>query len=347
MKLKRGQQKLIIILFTTAVILLIADIVISKFYKQAKSNSDNHIEVSAADLDKIFHSTLNDFGFENEWITENKLHKTDDDSLFKNYKIFLPKDLTIPELLVDLFDNFQSNQAKLECRELNTKGETSFNIYSGDHLKIKSTLLYGKGERKKCTVGILLDHFELSSTEDSLLIGTAEPFCLIISPSSESADKIDFISKNNKEYAVILDDNISELKFKLSSGYSEKRISGSLKSIVGNFSNAICYLIDGSSDVFNSQIGEYILKELDRRKIKYFNIRNFENLEDQPGGDVSQKLENILQIKNGNENLSLVEDQNNFKGLISEISKKRKMGYKFLRPSKVLELKNEKNSLSY
>ncbi len=341
MKFSHGQQKLIFILFATTVFLFVVDVVVTKIYQPEKSKAAKFTEVYGSELDKIFNLTLDNFGFENDWKKEIKRSKTKYDSLYKNYKIFLPKDLTIPELLVDLSNNFHQVDARLECLEIKAGGETELNIYSGDYLKLKATLTYGKGERQKGVFGIMLNDFQLSDSEDSLLIGIPEPFCVIISPSSKSADNVNFIKKSNKEYAILLDDNISELKFKLSSGYSENRINGSLKSILGSFANAIFILIDPESDLFNSKDGKFILHELDHRNIKHFSVDQFSFLNKQPGNNIKEKFNYLLRTNADSSYVNIVVEKNDFQELLPEFSVQRKRGVKFLNPSEVQFHKNE------
>ena len=335
MKFSGGQQKLVIILFPAIVFLLIIDIAINKFINPDQKVLNNKTEVSGIELDKIFHSTLNNFGFEGSWIKENKLKNTDDDSLFKSYKLLVPRDLTIPELLVDFFSDFQNVEAKLKCLEIKTGKETLLKVYSCNHLKLEANLTYGNGERKSSKIGIILNDFELNDLQDSLLTGIPEPFCIIISPSSKSAEWTEFFKKNNKEYTVLLDDNISELKFRLSSGYSENRINGSLKSILGSFPKAIFYLIDNESDLFNSKVGDFILNELDRRKIRHYNIDQFYLLNEQPGSNISQKFDYLLLTQTEKLNLNIIVDKNDFEDLMPELSAQRKRGVKILNPSEV------------
>ncbi len=335
MKFSSGQQKIIIILFTTIVILLIIDLAVKKFITPDQKDSNNKTEVSGIELDKIFHSTLNSFGFEGSWIKETRLKNADDDSLFKSYKLLVPRDLTIPELLVDFFSDFQNVEAKLKCSEIKTGKETLLKIYSGNHLKLEATLTYGNGERKNSKIGIMLNDFELNDLKDSLLTGIPEPFCIIISPSSKSAGWTELFKKNYKEYAVLLDDNISELKFRLSSGYSENRIKGSLKSILGSFPKAIFYLIDNESDLFNSKVGDFILNELDRRKIRHYNINQFNLLNEQPGSNISQKFDYLLLTQTEKSHLNIIVDKNDFEDLLPELSAQRKKGVKILNSSEV------------
>ncbi len=335
MKFSSGQQKLIFILFTAIVFLLIIDVAIKKFINPIPKDVINKTEVSGIVLDKILHSTLNNFDFEGNWIKETRLKSTGGDSLFKSYKLFVPKDLTIPELLVDLFSDFQNAGANLKCSEVKTGNETLLKVFSGNQLKLEITLTYGNGERKNSKIGIILNDFGLNDLQDSLLTGIPEPFCIIITPSSKSAGWTEFFKKNNKEYAVLLDDNISELKFRLSAGYSENRINGSLKSILGSFPKAIFYLIDNESDLFNSKDGDFILNELDRRKIKHYNIDQFDLLNEQPGNNISQKFDYLLLTKTEKSHLNIIVDKNDFEDLLPEISAQRKKGVKILNPSEV------------
>lgn len=335
MKSGLWRQKTLIILFISIIMLLVADIIITKKYTHANHSADNAASVSGPELDSLFRLALNSFGIEPGWVKGINKAKQDGDSLFKSYRISVPADLTIPELLVGIFSGFNEVNAKLECSELKSGGETELKIYSGDYLKLKASLIYGRGIRKQGAVGIIVEDFKFTDRDDSLLIGIPEPFCVLLKPDSRSADQTELIRKSNKEYTVLLDDNISELKFKLSAGYSKNRILGSLKSIVGNFYNAIFFLIDQDSKIFNSENGTLVLTELDRRKIKHTKLSDLTPVAEIQGSDIKSKFENFINSEERERFSIILLNRDELKELLPSILSQRKKGVKFLNPSDV------------
>ena len=100
------------------------------------------------------------------------------------------------------------------------------------------------------------------------VLNIPELFYTVLTPKDESKKRLSQLSKAGKRYALLLDDNITELNFKLSSSYSDDKIKKSIKEIVGTFYNAAFFIIDDRSDLFESKKYPLIQSELLKRGIK-------------------------------------------------------------------------------
>src|SRR5690606_7539279 len=136
-----------------------------------------------------------------------------------------------------------------------------------------------------------------------------------------------------KEYVVELNDEITELDFKLSPSYSEKRLKLSIRSILGAFGKAIFILIDEKSNLYNSSAYQLIKSEFEKRKIKIFPRSTFYLI---TGEDANQSAEKFLKGIKHKESRAAVISASNHMEIKDVIRNFRKVGYKFINPSNVI-----------
>src|SRR5690606_6568459 len=175
----------------------------------------------------------------------------------------VPADLPIAIVLKELFNSYDTNSVSISSRESEIGGKTIADIYSGGNVKLISELRYNHEiERKAGTAAFLIEDFEeLDEHDDSLLLYSPESFAIIFTPSNSAAKNAKRAVEMRKEYVVELNDEITELDFKLSPSYSEKRLKLSIRSILGAFGKAIFILIDEKSNLYNSSAYQLIKSE--------------------------------------------------------------------------------------
>ena len=119
-------------------------------------------------------------------------------------------------------------------------------ISSDDKLKLAAEFYYDeKIIRQFGTVSFLVSDLPLQDEEMlNKVLNIPELFYTVLTPKDESKKRLSQLSKAGKRYALLLDDNITELNFKLSSSYSDDKIKRSIKEIVGTFYNAVFFIID-------------------------------------------------------------------------------------------------------
>ncbi|NNG27278.1 MAG: hypothetical protein HKM87_07105, partial [Ignavibacteriaceae bacterium] len=134
------------------------------------------------------------------------------------------------------------------------------------------------------------------------------------------------------EFALLLDDEIDHLEFKLSESYPNSRILNSIKTIIGSFSNAIYFVFDDESELFRSKVCPVISAELEKRKIKLLLKSEFYQLENNEQKDINTRFDSLL--KNlGEEKLFILSSVEEFRLLLPEMASYRKVGFKFINPS--------------
>jgi len=138
----------------------------------------------------------------------------------------------------------------------------------------------------------------------------------------------------------LLNDDIPELKYKLKDSYSQKRLKGSLLSIINDFSSATYFFIDDESDLFNSTVFSYLKDELVKRKIKIVKLSYLQKLVFSEMKELINSFDTFMKNTKEGESIIFLISADNFRNLLPEIKRYRKVGYKIIHPS---ETKLEEN----
>ena len=335
MKFNFNNKSTLAILFGATLILLIPNLVLNIL-----SNEDNLIvkktNLSSTEVDSLFRLSLRSFGLLDDWIKEGKRSKVD-----YSYKVKIPKELSIPVVLAEINSNFCETGSTINSVEKKFSGRTILEIKLEDEIKLRADFDYDKNLfRSAGTAAFILEKFELSSFEDSLLLELPEPFSPLLIPSTENLILSKFIIDKQKTYSLLLNDDIPELKYKLKDSYSQNRLKGSLLSIINDFSSATYFFIDDQSDLFNSSIFSYLKDELVKRKIKIVKLSYLQKLNFSEMNVLISSFDTFMKNTAEGESITFLISAENFRILLPEIKRYRKVGYKFVHPS---ETKSEEN----
>jgi len=335
MKINFNKKSVLKILFGTALVLLIANLVINGIEKDNNSISTK-TELSNAEIDSLFRFSLHSLGLLDDWIKERKNSKVD-----KSYKIKIPKDLSIPVILAEINSNFWESDFTINSVEKKFFGRTILEIKFEDEIKLRADFDYHKDIfRSAGTAAFILENFELSSVEDSLLLEIPEPFSTLLVPSTENLLLSKFILDKQKTYSLLLNDDIPELKYKLKDGYSKNRLKGSLLSIINDFSSATYFFIDDESDLYNSSIFSYLRDELVKRKIKIVKLSYLQKMNFSETDLLISSFDTFMKNTAEGESKTFLMSADKFRSLLPEIKRFRKVGYKIVHPSETIPGEN-------
>ena len=331
MKFNFNNKSALQILFGAALILLIPNLVLDIIDNKNNSISSK-TELSSAEIDSLFRLSLHSFGLLDDWIKVSKSSKVD-----KSYKVKIPKDLSIPVILVEINSNFWESEVTISSVEKIFSGRTILEIKSKDEIKLRADFDYDKSIfRSAGTAAFILENFELSSFEDSLLLDIPEPYSPLLIPSTENLILCKFIIDKQKTFSLLLNDDIPELKYKLKDSYSQNRLKGSLRSIINDFSSATYFFIDDRSDLFNSSVFSYLKDELAKRKIKILKLSNLQKLDFSEINVLISSFDTFMKNTREGESITFLISADNFIHLLPEIMSYGKIGYKIVHPSETL-----------
>ena len=336
MKFSFDRKEIIIALFSVTIILLVLNIILSKVFKHSV-NQIEKIELYSGEIKDRFISGIHNFGIKDDWIDEDKNGIKEGDSLKISFKVKVPKDLPIVLLLNAITNSFQPGEITCFSQETKGNGTTNLFIASGGFEKLKAEFVYNPEIRRtSCSIGFLVYGLNtLDPIMQDQLIKAPELFTVVLVPSKESLEISKRLKTNEKNYAVILNNDINDLDYKLASSYSNERLKLSIRSILGDFSNAVVYLYNGNTGFTAESKFAFINKEFEKRNVRFIDINKFILIDEKaPPLDVSFEL--IVKEVNENKTDLIFISANNYIKIKPLISKYRKIGYKFINPSTVL-----------
>jgi hypothetical protein len=329
-------RNIALILFGIVVVLLVTNVVVTKYTNKGEQPK-NREALSGIEIDKFFHSALKNFGFSDNWVSKKKIKNVSSDSLFASYSVKCPKDVPIHLLLLELKNTFWENDVTLDAIEIVSGKNTVLKISSENNLKLAVEFYYDENViREFGTISFLVSDLPLK--DDELLnnfLKIPELFYCVLIPNSDSKKHLSALSKAGKRFALMLNDDITELDFKLASNYSDDRLLRSIKEIVGTFYSAAFFIVDEKSDLYESKKYPYIQEQLNKRGIRIIYKSRLETL-NSTSINVEDKFQKfMLAIQKKDEKVLLVKSDE-FITISTLIPAYRKIGYKFIYPGDII-----------
>jgi hypothetical protein len=323
------RRKFLIYLFGLAVILLALNLL---FKNKIDFSSTSDKEISAEDISNRFINILNNFGIE-EKLIKKTISKDNISGLnITKFIIQVPKDLSIPEILLDVFNEFRKDSLKIESVEKIKGSKSILKIINGDEVVLLSEFDYSKNiSREKKYFSLIISDFELENENDSALIESSSSVNFLIRPNSKYKDLINYIKSYKKEFSLIIDDDTEEQKYKLAAGYSEQRIINVLKTLVKDYSKASFFIIDDRSELFSSSNYKILNTALSKRQIKLFKLSGFITLDESDSW--LDELNNKMERVSNNESSIFLVHKDSYMQLRSKLSDYYKKGYRIVNSS--------------
>ncbi len=328
MNIFSDRKKIVNILFAAALIILIANLLLDKFYSVPEPQT---IELTTAQVDSSFHTALNNLGINENWV---KSKKSKEESLY--YSVSIPNDLPAVLILQELNNVIDTSQAEIKSVEKKIGGGTTLEISSAGIKKLKADISFNSQVRRKTVrVGFIIKRSGNDIETDSLLLNYPEHLAFLVTPSDENKVFVKKINKEGKEYIVYLNDEIDELKFRLDESYSKVRLKNSIKEIVGTFPGAIFFMIDDNSSLYNSDVYPILKEELEKRKISLKEESSFKKITSS-GNNISLLFNRSLAELEGGQDEIFILSSGDFLELKYDIIRFRKLGYRFTSPSALI-----------
>ena len=325
-----------LVLFGVVVLLLISNIIITKYVNKDEQPKDREV-LSGIEIDKSFHSALKNYGFSDSWILKKKFKNISGDSLFATYSVKVPKDVPIHLLILELKNIFWENEVSIEAEEIVSTKRTILKLSSEKKVKLAVEFYYAENIiREYGTVSFLVTDLPLQDEEmlnDFLKI--PELFYCVLVPNAESKKQLSLLSKSGKRFALLLNDDITELDYKLSGNYSDDRLSRSIKEIVGTFYSAVFFIIDEKSDLYESKKIAFIEEQLKKRGIVLVTKGRFESINSNAMNLENNFQDFMLSVKKDDEKVLMVSAEN-YLTISTLIPFYRKIGYKFIYPGDII-----------
>jgi hypothetical protein len=335
MNAKFNFKKLLVILFSISLLLLLAHLVLSFFYSDTKLQLVSTL--SDEQINKKFKECLYSFAIKDEWIKAVK-----DNSSIAYYRVNVPSDLPIPQILGELIKQYDGYNIEVKAEEKKIRGNTLMQLTSDRDIKLKAEFRINSDiERTGSKAAIFIYGRENKEAEyDSLMVTTTRDMSALLIPSKSNSVYSKWLKDNGFDYAVMLNNDINDLEFKLNDDYSEKRLKLIVQNLVVAFPNALFYAIDKNSNIYNSSKYAVIKKEFNKRKIRFFTTDSVKFI-DNNQQNISERLNYIVKnIKEGDiTRIAISFDV--YQTLTDDLKKLIRIGYKFVKSAK-LESTEEK-----
>ncbi|MGA7721570.1 MAG: hypothetical protein WCA84_10375 [Ignavibacteriaceae bacterium] len=327
------KKRIIIFLFCLAIIALAANVIIDKIFNDSDSAVVRGLDANS--VNKEFLNDLNKFGLKSDWIVKvnNKISKG-----IPSYNVELPKDLPIPVVLSEVYASFYSPDIKIKSLEKTIGGKTELQIYLQNTLKLRAEFNYGNDIRRDAgNLGIIVFGLEQLNAKDlTAMIEFPQTFITALIPSKSAVKLIPDIIDNRKEYAILINDKISDLDYRLNNDFSLYRLKLIIRSIIGTFPDAVFFIIDDHSSLYSSSSGKIICDEFTKRNIKLIKESLLpEILNDSRNEQIGLFRNNVEKIHFGSSKLISIRAED-FRIIKPEIFSLIKVGYKFISPSVII-----------
>jgi len=325
------KKRLVNILFAIAIILLAANLIASKLLNKEYVPSVNEITVD--EINQKFLSAVYDFGIEKQWVHIKKVHDSTSDSLINMYSIEVPKDLPVAEILQEIFSAFYSENVQMVCHEKSMGGSNDITIYSNERAKLKALFEYSNDiKRNAGDIALIITGLDnLNENEVSKIIMAPENFTAAIVPSKKDTQLADSLYSNRKQYVILLNDDISDMDFKLQSNFPDDRLGNAIRSIIVNYSRALFFVVDDNSKLYKSKAFIFIKNELQKRNIRIVLESSFAHIE----GNAEKFLRQFAHQIDGGKQILLELRAEDYLTVKPEIYALIKVGYKFVSPVKI------------
>ncbi len=334
------KKRIIEILFVAAVVLLAANLLVAKYLLGPVQVKRNLQDVSPIMINEIFFDDLDAFALHRDWI--KKLNAAAGDTNALIYNVGIPKDLPIPVVLKEIYESFYDKNVRLKTVEKVVGGRTELSIYLGNNLKLKAIFNYDADlKREGKSVGLLIEGMDgLNAAGLDYLVKFPQTYAALLVPSKSSARLADTLINYRKEYAVLLNDDINDMDYKLRGSFSPLRIKSALRTIMGAYPRALFYVIDDKSRLYNSAAFRLIKQQLHDRDILLLKTREFKSVTGSGNSVLRSDFKKLLLNKNEKSTEFIMIPADDFNVLQPQIFSYIKIGYKFLNPSVVLALIN-------
>jgi len=327
------KKNFLIILIALAIVLIAANIIL-KDHSTSPEEKETHIDEN--EISQRFKNILDDFGIEKEFIKEYHSIDKETNREISKFKIQVPKDLTIPEILLEIYKSFRKDSIAISSVEKVKGGRSKLTFQSGKKIFLEAEFDYSKNYYRNMgsLVFILFDVDPTNSATISL-IESPTKLNFLFRPETKYMQSVEVITNNSKQFSILIDDEISEQKYQLGSGFSEQRTINVIKTLITDFKKAVCFIIDDKSNFYKSANYKIFSSELLKRNIKLYKSSDFVFL------DYGESLgfvfaEELNELSKGGTKIFLLNEET-YSALKTEITKYEMKGFKVIASSRILE----------
>lgn len=320
---KRNYAKIIVILFSAAVLLLISHLLLSRIYSEYSYQSVFHLDDE--EIISVFNQSLQSFGLKDEWIKKNK-----SDDIDYSYKVKVPNDLPISYIIFDLHSRYYPYGITVQAEEKKMNLQTMVLVLKENHPKLKIEFVSDNNLIRTTSVTSLFIYGRDKNEPefDSLFHIINRDYSALLLPAKSAVIFAKWLTNNGFNYAVLLNNEIVDLDFRLAKDFPIKRIRLVVRNLVGAFPNALFFIVDKGSDFYSYPPYDSLKAEFDKRKILLLTSDDIHFINSNQS-DFNKTFINVIKQNEGRTKNKIAIDFEGFISLENEINNLLRTGYKF------------------
>jgi len=318
------KKNLLVALISLAILLLVVSILLQR---NVENSRHSELSVDEKELTQRFRKILNDFGIKEKFIKETSSTNKKSKNQFSKFKVQVPNDLSIPEILQQIYLSYRSDSLTINSVEKIKGGKSILEFKLGPSTLLDAEFVYAKNYvRDYGSIAFIIYDVNPGNQSTVMLIESPTNLNFLIRPETKYLQFLDIISSNTQQYSILIDDEISEQKYQLDPGFSEHRIKTVVKTLVNDFQKAVCFIVDDKSDFYNTSNYKVLRLELQKRNMKLLDLSDFVYLKnDEVMKDVfEEKLDSLQEASS----MIFLLDEDSYLALRPEIVKFKMKGFK-------------------
>jgi len=322
------RRNLIYALIATALLLIVVNI---SFEVVSQKTEVKKLSVTKIKIENKLAKTLENYGISSEWIKKVYVKNPLSDSLNYLFNISIPEEVTIATLIKDINKSFIFQPVKIETIERKNHSNTILKIYSNKILKLQANLDHSRKTKRDFAEYSFLVFINTDDNQtpvektDKIYFD----FNYLIVPTKKSTE---LKNSFNRNYAVLLNDQISDSDFELKEDFSKQTLINNIRTIILTFGKDKLYLIDETSALYDSKIYSLLRDEFGSRGIHLKSLQKYPKIE----GNNFEQLNSLFNFyttsMKGKEGKSFIIELNNFILLNPAIENQIKKGDKVISP---------------
>lgn len=324
-----NKYKIIQSLFAVAVVLLIANLLVGRFITEIDSDPVVvfNKKINNTKIDSLFLASLKSYNIKHSWIHKLSKQKTRNNSTEFIYKVDVPNDLPNILLLNEIYKNFSETKLIISSKELKVGGTSLLKISNGNNLILTSEFNYSNDISHVAgylnLLVIMPDDLDFEKRND--LLNSSKNITFLFSPSTKNIYLARIVLENEKSYALIIDNNIDELKFEIKNSFNQSRINQGVSAIIKSFPRTkFLLMVESFSPNYK------IVAAFKKLKVKILYQKNLINFTQEYKGEMKKLFKSYVTSRSANDTLNTILSVDNYLKIILDLKKYGKLGYKFV-----------------
>ncbi len=257
------------IFFIVASLLLLSHLIVDFFI--IGNPFENRREEQLTSTEDLLFSVFDNYGIKNNWISKRTSRRQKIDTLTTEYYVQIPPDIPVPLLIREMHALFNNDDYKISALEKEINGRSIVTISSADNYQVITEFIRNRTiKRDVINLAFIIIEFDnLNPVDAARLLQLKVNFSLLFNPSNVNEERAKEIALVNKEYALLLSDEIKEIAFKLDKNFSGIRLRESFTNILRAFPFVKIFVYDDSHSFMTPLIYDVMTLFAGNNKIKF------------------------------------------------------------------------------